>query len=581
MRNSSAVRIPAIVFVIGFVAVLSIIAVLIFSESPAEPEYLSPRVDAPHVSQGATIAVRYGPVVNQTDLENLDFEVRGEQSGLHAGQTILADDQHTVIFKPEESFTPGEQVQVDISSLRLNGTTYQALSYTFDVGVNQQSWSPEQPSDEDLPRMEIAFPGYLTLPEDIPNFSVTAEPEKTAEGLIFVAPLQWIHTDIGSYLLILDNEGEIVYYQSAADDIAAYDFKVQPNGLISYYSQDDAAYHLMDSHYQIVDSYRAGNGYRADLHEFQVLPNGNVLLMVYDSMQVDLSPYVEGGRDDAQVIALVIQEIDPSKNVVFEWRSWDHMQFSDSPVSLVPEEEDTDIDYVHGNSLEVDPDGNIILSSRNTHEVTKINRETGEIMWRMGGKANQFEFVNDEPFGHQHDARVLENGNITIFDNLGKPGPSRGVEYEVDTEQMTVTKVWEFAHNPPVFAAFMGNAQRLPNGNTLLSWGAPSRDEEFHYANITEVTPENEPVFDLAFDPPFVSYRAFRFPWQGFPTTRPELAFELNDDALTLGYSWNGATEVAGYKVFGGSSAQPDELIEEKEREGFETQTVLNDLPEG
>jgi hypothetical protein len=255
------------------------------------------------------------------------------------------------------------------------------------------------------------------------------------------------------------------------------------------------------------------------------------------------------------------------------------MNFTDTSVKLT--QEDIDIDYVHGNSLELDHDGNILLSSRNLHEITKINRQTGEIMWRLGGKANMFNFVNDEPFGHQHDARVTGENRITVFDNLGQPGPSRGVEYDIDESQMTVTKVWEFVHNPPVFAAFMGNTQRLPNGNSLLSWGAPSREEEYFYANITEVSPENEPVFEFAFDPPFVSYRAFRFPWQGFPDTRPALAFKVENDATTLGYSWNGATEVGEYRVLGGSTPRPDELIEQKARTGFETQTVLEDKPAG
>lgn len=563
----------------ALIAVLILISLLIAAQ-PTDRIYLSPLPDARFVSKGTSIAVRYGPELDERQIAGLEFAVTGEQSGDHSGRVVLADDRRTVIFYPDREFTPGEQVQVEIGRMQPpEGTAYRALTFSFTVGLNQTYWSPEDSDEQELPEMEVAFPDALTLPDDIPNFSVTANPDATAEGYIFVAPYQWLYTDVGSYLLIVDDQGEIVYYQSVADDVAAYDFKKQPDGRLTYFSQDDGAYYVLDQTYQVVDRYPAGNGYRADIHDFQLLPNGNVMLMIYDSQQVDMSRFVRGGDEDAQVIGLVIQEIDPAKNVVFEWRSWDHMNFHDSPVDLTPEEADTDIDYVHGNSLDLDRDGNIVLSSRNLHEVTKIDRQTGEIIWRLGGRANMFAHFNDPLFGHQHDARVQPNGNITVFDNLGRPGPSRGVEYAINERMRTVTRVWEYAHNPPVFGAFMGNAQRLPNGNTLLSWGAPSREEEFAYVSITEVTPEGEVAFELTFDPPFVSYRAFRFPWQGFPNDPPDLAFRAEGETLTLGYSWNGATEVAGYKVFGGSTSPPDRLLEEKERTGFETQSVLTGLP--
>jgi hypothetical protein len=136
-----------------------------------------------------------------------------------------------------------------------------------------------------------------------------------------VAPYYWTKTTVGSYLLILNDQGQLVYYQSVANDLAALDFKQQPNGLLSYYDQKDSTFYLMNSHYQVVDSYRAGNGYVADLHDFQILPNGNALLMAYDAVTVNMSKIVAGGKKDATVTGLVIQELDPSKNVIFEWRS--------------------------------------------------------------------------------------------------------------------------------------------------------------------------------------------------------------------------------------------------------------------
>jgi hypothetical protein len=547
---------------------------------PYSPQYYSPLQNAKYVSKGATIVVRYGPVLNDQDLADLKFTVRGLKSGLHEGQTILADDHKTVIFKPATPFTPGEQVAVDINSLLVDQQTiFRPLSYAFTVAINQQSGSPvsltPQPPTS-APRS--AFPNFLTVPQDIPHYTVSKTSPDAAEGHIFVAPYYWTKTTVGSYLLILNGQGQLVYYQSVADDLAALDFKQQPNGLLSYYDQKDSTFYLMNSHYQVVDSYRAGNGYVADLHDFQILPNGNALLMAYDAETVDMSKIVAGGKKDATVIGLVIQELDPSKNVIFEWRSWDHFSLFDSTSSLT----DQEVDLIHGNALALANDGNLLLSTRDLSEITKINSQTGDIIWRLGGKANQFKFVNGQPFAYQHDVRQLPNGDITVFDNHGtpqNPAPSRGVEYEVDETKKTATQVWEFTHVPPVFATFMGNVQRLSDGNTFLSWGAPFTGAGYTWVSMTEVTPDKRTLFELSFDEPYVSYRAFRFPWQGLPDTQPALASKVEGDTITLGYSWNGATEVAAYRVLGGSSSQALGLIEEKAKTDFETQSHLTNLP--
>jgi len=548
----------------------------------SSPQYYSPPKDAEYVSTGATIVVRYGPELSAQDLAKVKFAIQGSKSGSHAGQTILADDHKTVIFKPTRLFTPGEQVTVGISSLRLDsGAGYRPLSYTFTVAVNQHPGSVGSSSaPPPTSGAQSAFPNFLTLPQDIPHYTVLQTSPDSGEGDIFVAPFYWTKSTVGSYLLILNDQGQIVYYQSVAGDLAAYDFKEQPNGLLSYYDQKDSTFYLMNSHYQLVDSYRAGDGYVADLHDFQILPNGDALLMVYDAETVDMSKIVQGGKKDATVTGLVIQELDPSRNVIFEWRSWDHFSFLDTTVSLT----DPQIDLVHGNALALANDGNLLLSSRDLSEITKINLQTGDVIWRLGGKANMFRLVNGQPFAFQHDVRQLPNGDITVFDNQGttqNPAASVAIEYKIDETNKTATQVWSFAHAPAVFATYMGDAQRLPDGNTFLDWGAPFTGTRYAYDTMTEVAPDGQILFDLSFDSPYVSYRAFRFPWQGFPDTQPALASKVDGNAVTLGYSWNGATEVAAYRLFAGNSAQSLGLIEQKTKTDFETQSQFANLPQG
>ena len=549
------------------------------------PQYYSPLQNAKYVSKATTIVVRYGPVLSSQNLDGLKFMIQGSKSGLHAGQTILADDHKTVIFKPVNPFTPGEQVTVNINSLRLDlQTIYPPLSYTFTVAINQQ---PGTPGSGELAAPPVppypptsAFPNFLTVPQDIPHFTVTTTGSDPAEGYIFVAPFYWTRAKIGSYLLILNDQGQLVYYQSVADALDAWDFKEQPNGLLSYYDQKSSTFYLMNSHYQVVDRYQAGDGYFADLHDLQVLPNGNAFLMAYDAETIDMSKIVEGGKTNAIVTGLIIQELDPSKNVIFEWRSWDHFSLFNSTSSLT----DQSIDLVHGNSLALSNDGNLLLSSRDLDEITKINLQTGDVMWRLGGKENMFTFVNSQTFAYQHDVRQLPNGDLTVFDNQGTqevPAPSEGMEYKIDETNKTVTQVWGFTRTPPVFATFLGDVQTLSDGNMVVGWGTPSQAKGYSFVTMTEVNPNNQTIFELIFDQPYVSYRAFRFPWQGTPAALPDLAYKLDGNVLTLGYSWNGATEVASYQVYGGTSLQSLHLLEENPKTDFETQSRFSNLPAG
>ncbi len=217
------------------------------------------------------------------------------------------------------------------------------------------------------------------------------------------------------------------------------------------------------------------------------------------------------------------------------------------------------------------------------NEVTKIDRQTGEIIWRLGGKANEFEFVNDpERFFSQHDARRLANGHITVFDNHDIPGSTfaRAVEYELDETgpHKTATLVWE--HRSSAASPALGNVQRLPNGNTMIGWGTL-------YPTLSEVKPNGDIAMELTFSPPAEpnltrnSYRAFSFDWQGRPTTKPVLvAKDESPGIVSLYTSWNGATDVTGYRVYGGKTVDRLSLIKSVEKEGFETKILIADAAE-
>src|SRR5204863_4868205 len=134
----------------------------------------------------------------------------------------------------------------------------------------------------------------------------------------------------------------------------------------------------------------------------------------YDPEPVDMSKIVPGGDPNAIVTGLIVQEVDNDGAVYFQWRSWDHFQITDATHEDLTAH---NIDYVHGNAIEYDNDGNLLISSRHMDEITKIDISNGDIIWRMGGRNNQFTFIGDPTgFSHQHAIRRIANGHVTLFD---------------------------------------------------------------------------------------------------------------------------------------------------------------------
>jgi hypothetical protein len=577
-------------FLLTLIILSSLLSVVTAVQAQTASEYISPAPGATMVRPGTTIAIRPGQLLDERSLANALFQVVGTLSGRHEGQIVLADDQRTIIFKPNRPFDLGENVTVTVAPglTYLTGKQFAGVSFAFSIqaqiapnvraGANDfypaESHAPltttETPSDQPNSK-------YLTLPTGFPSYTVTVPANGTGDGDLFMAPFTFAAgTGLNPYLLVLDNMGEPVYYKRLVQDTTYTDFKRQPNGDLTYFDGTLGLFVELDSSYNVVNSYQAGNGYNTDVHELQILPNGHSLLMSEDPEIATPSQIAAGVLPTATVLGLVVQELDSMHNVVFQWRSWDHFSITDTYESLTTPL----VDYVHGNAIELDNnDGNLLISSRHMSEITKIDRQTGNIIWRLGGKNNQFTFTdtdNPQMFAYQHDIRRLPNGNITLWDNRDNllPVYSRAVEYELDEPGKNVTRIWQYRNSPDTFSGAMGDAQRLSNGNTVVGWGAVSAPA------VTEVKPDGSKAFELAFQPPYVSYRAFRLPWHGYPTTTPTLVTQTDGVTTTLAYSWNGATEIGSYRLYGGDTPYPTTLIATQPKTAFEDRTVLVNEPQ-
>ncbi len=381
-----------------------------------------------------------------------------------------------------------------------------------------------------LPRMLFAGGEKRgDLPPDFPAYNIT-ELSGSSDQPIFWAPFHG-YSDPG-YISVLDKSGIPIYYNKLPK--VAYDFKLQPNGRLSYFLTESVnplvqlaygTYYVLDETYNVVDTYQCGNGYadKTDMHDFLLPSDGSAYLFSYEEKKMNMSKIVPGGQIGAKVYGLIIQKLDQSKNVEFQWSSWTHFSVTDSVEDLTAQY----IDYVHGNSLDLLEGGDLLLSCRNMNEITRIDGATGDIVWRLGlnAKHNDFTFVNDtRGFSHQHHVRYHGDGRLTIFDNGNDlvPEYSSACEYILDENARTCTLVSRTRHNPDLYGQVWGSDFVTESGNFLVNWGDTGT------AAITEYSSSGDKVFELLGAEALNNYRAFQFNWNN------DAVFALDTDRLFL-----------------------------------------------
>jgi len=387
------------------------------------------------------------------------------------------------------------------------------------------------------------------LPDDFPEFTINQYGE-TAPGYV-IGSVNSSNAEVGSYFIIMENSGNPVFYsktQSLGELLCngLYSKRTEIPGIKKKYT-----WYLYEDFNQ-VDTFQMGNGYLADNHDFQLLPNGHALMLCYDSQIIDMSKIVEGGYPIANITGAVIQELDVDKNVIFQWRSWDHIPITDTYQNVTSR----NFGYIHVNSIEFDQtDGNIILCCRETSEVIKISRVTGEVMWRMGAKNNEFTFINEHPetaprhFKVPHDVRRLANGHLTMFDNGADEKDqertySRAVEYDLDEENKTATMVWEYRNDPDFLTLTGGDCIRLSNGNTTINWGSAAQVGEA--AAMTEADPNGQLVYEIWPSQENVQGRFVRYIWPLEEQSTTVTKYELREDNE---YVFNNGNKITGITI--------------------------------
>lgn len=417
-----------------------------------------------------------------------------------------------------------------------------------------------------------------------------------------------------SAAMILDASGEVVWMDPSKqhrNDNGHFDLRVQEyqgEPVLTYFkgpAEDGWGYgdlYLMDDTYHVFTTVTTGGSlppHETDFHDTVITDDDTMLVMAYVTTQTDLTDV--GGPADGWVHDGVVQEIDiETGEVLFEWSSLDHVPVTEAVYNFEEEHaaqqdriDDGDehaelgsrekpLDYFHINSATLDDDDNILISARHTHAVYKLDRDTGDVLWTLGGTASDFDLPDDAVFAWQHTAARDTDGTLVVFDNHIRDADadesSRGLRLDLDEDTMKAEVVTEYAPPEHRASGWMANTQLLDNGDVFIGWG--------NQPYFSEYTRDGELIYDVCHgdtchDDDDIgggggSYRAYKGTWEGHPVTDPDVVVQQNDQNQDHVYvSWNGATEVAQWRLVTGDDADDATEATVVAKDGFETAIPL------
>jgi hypothetical protein len=365
------------------------------------------------------------------------------------------------------------------------------------------------------------------IPSGVLSYTIAAGGTPSA-GYTLLAPQPYPGTTGPQYLPIVDKSGAPVWYYETSP-ICGGDFQQQPDGSftiavvdpehsITGLNEPITVYRQIDVLGNTLKTWTAQNLPNAptpvvitgtDSHDIRIQPNGDALLFGLVEKTMDLTQY--GGQSNANVVGNVFERVTPDGTVSFSWNTFDHLDVANIDPAAATVSGPV-VDFTHANAIDVTADGNYLLGFRDLSQLIKIDSKTGDIIWKLGGADGQFTFVNDSlgGFSCQHGGRELPNGDILMLDDGDghQPKQSRAVEYKLDTTAtpMTATLVWSSEDSPAMYTTILGYAQRIANGNTLITYGQTGRVQEVDATGklLWDLT---DPVIDQV---DFGIYRAYR-----------------------------------------------------------------------
>jgi MFS family permease len=444
-----------------------------------------------------------------------------------------------------------------------------------------------------VPRSQAADPGAFTLkdtmkfvtepnlhpPQMVPVIKASSD---VTDGYIMTANFLDVTKPpiVGqSGPLMLDHALQPVWYKPVPTDVVAanletYEYEGKPvlgwwQGVVSATGEiESGKIVIVDQSYKQIATLEGTDGWVISLHAMDIR-DGTAWVTANKNVPADLSS--EGGVNHGVLVDSALQQYDlKTGKLLYSWDATKHIPMSDSETQPPPN--GFPWDAYHINALDLTEDGRALVSMRNTSAMYLFDLKSGKIEWQLGGKHSSFKLGEDAAFEWQHDAELVDDDTVTLFDNhcceitgageyLPAKHESRGLELKLDKGAMTATVAEELTHGETFKAQYMGNVQQLDNGHTFVGWG--------QVPFMSEYDSSGKLIFDAAFPIPNMSYRSHLREWVGKPTTKPKAAVRGSQVLV----SWNGATEVRRWKVLADGRE-----VAASEKKGFETAI---DVPEG
>jgi hypothetical protein len=497
------------------------------------------------------------------------IHVSGSRSGSHDGHLKAYTQGDGASFLPDHPFLAGETVTVR-GRVR-GGPGERSFSYRFVVAFQDNHLYSAKAH---VSRNENQIQHFHSRPEiQPPSIVVSATSPQSGPGDIFAAP----YSGPGPPgPMIFDEAGNLVWFYPLHSGAAA-NLQVQQyggtqvltwwQGRITTQGFGQGEEMIYSNSYRQIGRVHAGNGLKADLHDFHITAQGTALLTAFDPIDCNLSSL--GGPAGGAVTDTVMQELDLKTGLVRrEWHSLDHVRMADSYSNANHASEAWPYDYFHLNSFQQLANGRTLISARNTSALYELSTQTGQVLSEIGGKHPTFKLGAGASTAYQHDANLLPNGTISIFDNGGIPrvhSQSRGMVVALNASGRTETVLAQYEHPSPLSADSQGNLQTLAGGNVFIGWGSSPYFSEFSSAGTL--------LFDAHMHGNYQSYRAYRFPWDATPSEAPAIAAATAgaSSPVTVYASWNGDTRTATWRVLAGPSATQLAPVASAPRSGFET----------
>jgi hypothetical protein len=503
------------------------------------------------------------------------ISVSGSQTGKHSGRLIAYSQGDGASFVPSRPFRSGETVSVR-GKLQSSGETFLIAFHFVVAQADTHTYKPTA-HIASSPGQVQRFHSRADLQP--PALVITARSPQTAPGELFSTP----YSGPGqSGPMIFDEAGNVVWFDPLPAGLDASNLQVQQlygkpvlswwQGHIPPQGFGEGEEVIANSAYQQIGRVYAGNGFKADLHDFHLTPLDTAVLTVFDPINCDLSAV--GGPSHGAATDSIFQEIDLRTGLVRrEWHSLDHVPLSDSYSPAHSTSSEWPFDFFHINSVDQLAGERTLISARNTSALYELNTLTGQVLLRVGGKHSDITLAPGAAVAYQHDATLLENGTISIFDNGAVPKvhpQSRGLVVAINAQAKTGTVVAQYEHPGAVLSSgSQGNIQQLPGGDMFVGWGSEPYFSEF--------SPTGQLLFDGHMHGSYQSYRTYRFPWTATPAGAPAIAVGVPSAGaggrgpVTVYASWNGATTVVSWRVLAGPSPQQLAPVATAARAGFET----------